>query len=67
VAGWLVGLTIVSVIELAVAGPSDPTDGAEPATLVGVLKLEFWHVYGQSGRHHRASDRLARCQMGALV
>jgi threonine/homoserine/homoserine lactone efflux protein len=37
--GWLVGLAIVGVIVLAVAGPGNASDDGDPATWVGVLKL----------------------------
>jgi hypothetical protein len=37
--GWLVGLAVVGVVVLAIAGPADANDAGEPATWVGVLKL----------------------------
>lgn len=39
VLGWLVGLAVVGVIVLGIAGPSDASDDGDPATWVGVLKL----------------------------
>ena len=39
VLGWIVGLTIVGVIVLAVAGGAGADDGGEPATWVGWVKL----------------------------
>jgi hypothetical protein len=39
VLGWLVGLAIVELVVLRIAGPSDASDGGDPATWVGVLKL----------------------------
>ncbi len=39
VVGWLVGLAIVGVIVLAVAGPSDASEDGQPATWVSVLQL----------------------------
>jgi Kef-type K+ transport system membrane component KefB len=39
VVGWLIGLAIVGVIVLSVAGPSDASENGEPATWVDVLKL----------------------------
>src|SRR5215218_9610900 len=39
IVGWLVGLAIIGVIVLAVAGPGDASDDGDPATWVGVLKL----------------------------
>ena len=39
VLGWIVGLTIVGAIVLAVAGGAGADDGGEPATWVDWLKL----------------------------
>jgi threonine/homoserine/homoserine lactone efflux protein len=39
VIGWLVGLAIVGVIVLAIAGPSDASDDGRPADWVGILEL----------------------------
>jgi Kef-type K+ transport system membrane component KefB len=36
VLGWLVGLAVVGVIVLALAGPADASEDGEPATWVGV-------------------------------
>jgi threonine/homoserine/homoserine lactone efflux protein len=72
VAGWLVGLAIVGVIVLAVVGPSDPTDGAEPATWVGVLKLVLGAllvllaVKQFRGRPHEGDEAPMPKWMGAL-
>src|SRR4051794_25741394 len=38
-AGWVLGLTVVSTIVLLVAGGAGANDGGEPATWVDVLKL----------------------------
>src|SRR4051812_49794843 len=38
-AGWVLGLTVVSTIVLLVSGGAGATDGGEPATWVDVLKL----------------------------
>jgi threonine/homoserine/homoserine lactone efflux protein len=37
--GWLIGLTVVGVIILLVAGGANASESGEPATWVGVLKL----------------------------
>jgi threonine/homoserine/homoserine lactone efflux protein len=39
VVGWLVGLAVVGVLVLAIAGPSDASEDGQPATWVSVLKL----------------------------
>src|SRR4051812_22311869 len=39
VVGWLVGLSLIGVLVLAVASPADANDGGEPVTWVDVLKL----------------------------
>src|SRR5436190_388352 len=39
IVGWLLGLSIVGVITLAVVGPGGASDNGEPAPWVGVLKL----------------------------
>ena len=39
IAGWLVGLSVVGAIVLAVSSGADASDGGDPATWVGVLKL----------------------------
>ncbi len=72
VAGWLVGLAIVGAIVLAVAGPSDPTDGVEPATWVGVVKLVLGAllvllaVKQFRGRPHEGDEAPMPKWMGAL-
>jgi len=37
--GWLVGLGVVGVIVLAIAGPADASEAGQPATWVGWPKL----------------------------
>ena len=37
--GWLVGLSVVGIVMLGIAGPSNANDDGEPATWVAVLKL----------------------------
>lgn len=37
--GWLVGLGVVGTVVLLLAGRAEASDGGEPATWVGVLKL----------------------------
>jgi Kef-type K+ transport system membrane component KefB len=39
ITGWLVGLAVVGVIVLALAGPADASEQGEPATWVSILKL----------------------------
>jgi len=39
VVGWIAGLAIVGAIVLAVSSGADASDGGQPATWVGVLKL----------------------------
>jgi Sap, sulfolipid-1-addressing protein len=39
VIGWLVGLAVIGVVVLAVAGPADASSNGEPATWISVLKL----------------------------
>jgi threonine/homoserine/homoserine lactone efflux protein len=39
VIGWLVGLAVIGVIVLAVAGPADSASNGKPATWSSVLKL----------------------------
>jgi Sap, sulfolipid-1-addressing protein len=39
VIGWLVGLAVIGVVVLAVAGPADASSNGEPTTWVSVLKL----------------------------
>lgn len=39
VIGWLVGLAVIGVVVLAVAGPGDASSHGKPATWVSVLKL----------------------------
>src|SRR5829696_5503780 len=39
VLGWIVGLVVVGAAVLLVIGPADPTDDAEPASWVAILKL----------------------------
>jgi hypothetical protein len=39
VIGWLVGLAVIGVVVLAVAGPADASSNGEPATWVSILKL----------------------------
>ena len=39
VIGWLIGLAVIGVIVLAVAGPGDASSHGKPATWVSVLKL----------------------------
>jgi hypothetical protein len=39
IAGWLVGLAIIGVIVLAIAGPSDASSGGKPATWVSLIQL----------------------------
>jgi threonine/homoserine/homoserine lactone efflux protein len=39
VVGWLVGLGALGTVALLLAGQADPTEGSEPATWVGLLKL----------------------------
>ena len=37
--GWLLGLAVIGVIVLGIAGPSNANDDGQPATWVNVLKL----------------------------
>jgi threonine/homoserine/homoserine lactone efflux protein len=39
VIGWLIGLAVIGVVVLAVAGPGDASSNGKPATWVSVLKL----------------------------
>jgi threonine/homoserine/homoserine lactone efflux protein len=39
VIGWLIGLAVIGVVVLAVAGPGDASSQGKPATWVSVLKL----------------------------
>lgn len=39
VIGWLIGLAVIGVVVLAVAGPADASSQGKPATWVSVLKL----------------------------
>jgi hypothetical protein len=39
IVGWVVGLAVVGVIVLAVAGPTDASDEGDPATWVAVVEL----------------------------
>ena len=39
VIGWLIGLAVIGVVVLAVAGPGDASSDGKPATWVSVLKL----------------------------
>jgi hypothetical protein len=39
IAGWLMGLSVVGVIVLALAGPTDASEQGQPATWVSILKL----------------------------
>ena len=39
VIGWLIGLAVIGVVVLAVAGPADASSDGKPATWVSVLKL----------------------------
>jgi hypothetical protein len=39
VIGWLIGLAVIGVVVLAVAGPGDASSHGKPATWVSVLKL----------------------------
>ena len=39
VLGWLIGLAVVGVIVLAIAGPTNANDDGEPAKWVSVLKI----------------------------
>ena len=39
VIGWLIGLAVIGVVVLAVAGPGDASSNGQPATWVSVLKL----------------------------
>jgi hypothetical protein len=39
VIGWLVGLAVIGVVVLAIAGPADSGSNGEPATWASVLKL----------------------------
>jgi|KBSSwiStaDraftv2_1062776.scaffolds.fasta_scaffold215765_2 threonine/homoserine/homoserine lactone efflux protein len=39
IVGWLLGLAVVGVVFLAIAGPSDASDDGQPATWVSWLKL----------------------------
>jgi threonine/homoserine/homoserine lactone efflux protein len=37
--GWVLGLAVLGAVVLALAGPADASDGGEPATWTGWLKL----------------------------
>jgi threonine/homoserine/homoserine lactone efflux protein len=37
--GWLVGLSVLGAVVLALAGPADPSDDGQPAAWTGWLKL----------------------------
>jgi hypothetical protein len=38
-AGWVLGLTVVGIVVLALAGPAGAEDDAEPSTVASVVKL----------------------------
>jgi hypothetical protein len=39
IAGWLFGLAVIGVIVLGLAGPTDASEGGQPATWVSILQL----------------------------
>ena len=72
IAGWLVGLAIVGTIVLLVAGPTDASDGGEPATWVSLLKLVLGGLLvlvalrQWRGRPHEGEEAPVPTWMGAI-
>jgi threonine/homoserine/homoserine lactone efflux protein len=72
VVGWLVGLAIVGVIVLSLAGPTEASENGGPATWVSVLKLLlgalllFVALKQWRGRPHEGEEAPAPKWMGAI-
>jgi hypothetical protein len=76
VIGWLIGLAVIGVVVLAVAGPADASSHGKPATWVSVLKLVLglllllvavrqWHGRPRPGTRSRRRSGWARSSASA--
>jgi threonine/homoserine/homoserine lactone efflux protein len=70
--GWLIGLGVVGVIVLAIAGPTDANSGGQPATWVDWLKavlgalLLLVAIKQWRSRPHEGDEAAAPTWMGAV-